>query len=111
MKRNIFLVFVFLSIYSLAFSSGKISLPTVCKGSVTCNGTGLPGIVVTDGINLCQTDLKGNYALEVDQSSGFIYVSSPAGYTVPVENSVPQFYKNLNLSKLSDKIDFQLKKK
>jgi len=109
-KRNILLVFLFLCIYSLAFSSGKISSPTLCKGSVTCNGAGLQGIVVTDGINFCQTDRKGNYVLEVDQSSGFVYISSPAGYVVPVENSVPQFYKNLNTETPSGKIDFKLKK-
>lgn len=109
MKRNIFLLLIFLIGWNQVFPSGK-SLLSVCKGTVSCNGTGLQGIVVTDGIHFCQTDRKGNYEMEADPASGFIYISSPAGYLVPVENSVPQFYQNLNKENRSGKIDFQLKK-
>jgi len=70
----------------------------------------LAGVVVTDGSSFCQTDVKGNYTLKVNQASTFIYISSPAGYAVPVVNSVPQFYQALNLTNGKREINFKLKK-
>ena len=33
------------------------------RGKVTCNGTGVPGVVVTDGIDCVLTDQQGQYTL------------------------------------------------
>jgi len=110
MKRNILLFLIILFSFTIVFSTENSPRQDVCKGTISCDGIGLRGIVVTDGINFCQTDQKGNYSLEVDPSSGFIYISCPTGYAVPVENSVPQFYKSLKLRIMSGNIDFQLKK-
>jgi hypothetical protein len=93
----------------LAFSSEK-GLSSFYKGTVLCEGKGLAGVVVTDGTHFCQTDSKGNYSLEVDPLASFIYISSPAGYQVPVENSVPQFHKRIQENNRSGRINFQLKK-
>lgn len=109
MKRNILLGLILLSICGIAFSSGKGQSP-IYKGTVSYDGKGLAGVLVTDGTHFCQTDRKGNYSLEVNPSSSFIYISSPAGYTVPVENSVPQFYKRLEGNSPSTTVNFQLKK-
>lgn len=35
----------------------------IIRGKVTCNGTGIPGIVVTDGIDCTLTDQQGQYTL------------------------------------------------
>ena len=110
MKRSLFAILIILNFFGQVIASEKNATHSICRGKVTCDGVGLYGIVVTDGINLCQTDRKGNYSIDVDQSSGFIYISSPAGYAVPVENSAPKFYRSLNLSNRTGKIDFQLKK-
>lgn len=110
MKRSIFLFLIFLYSFSNVFSTENGIRQKVCRGTVTCDGKGMAGVLVTDGVNFCKTGNKGNYSLEVDPSSAFVYLSSPAGYTVGVENSVPQFYKKLDTANRSAKIDFQLKK-
>ncbi len=100
----------------ILFFFGKITFPAqkagqaVYRGTVSCEGKGLSGVVVTDGTNFCPTDSKGNYTLEVGPSASFIYISSPSGYQVSVQNSVPQYYKSLQHIKQGSKIDFQLKK-
>ena len=110
MKRNIFLFLIVLFSFSNVFSTENSLRQKVRRGTVSCDGKGIAGVLVTDGVNFCKTDGKGNYSLEVDLSSVFVFISSSSGYTVPVENSVPQFYKNLNPGNPSAKIDFHLKK-
>lgn len=110
MTRYILLFLTFIFSFSNGFSSESITGQTVCKGTVSCAGKGMADVLVTDGVNFCKTDRNGNYSLEVDTSSVFIYISSPAGYTVPLENSVPQFYKKLNQGNRFGKIDFQINK-
>lgn len=110
MKQHLLLFLIILFSFSHGFSAEKGIKQTVCKGNVSCEGKGLSGIVVTDGTHFSQTDSKGNYSLEVSPSASFIYISSPAGYNVPVENSVPQFYKSLEKTNRSGKINFHLTK-
>ena len=43
----------------LTASAAKISI----TGTVTCDGKGVAGVVVTDGVNLTKPDAKGGYAL------------------------------------------------
>ena len=50
------------------------------RGKVTCNGTGVPGVVVTDGIDCVLTDQQGQYTLPPNRDVRFIYLSTPSGY-------------------------------
>ena len=50
------------------------------RGKVTCNGTGVPGVVVTDGIDCVLTDQQGQYTLPPNRNVRFIYLSTPSGY-------------------------------
>lgn len=79
-------------------------------GRVLCDEQGIPGVVVTDGTNFTVTDNNGAYLLPYNPTTDHIYISSPAGYTVPVENSVPKFW--IRLTDISDKknINFELKR-
>lgn len=43
------------------------------RGKVTCNGTGVPGVVVTDGIDCVLTDQQGQYTLPPNRNVRFIY--------------------------------------
>ncbi|MFV0592133.1 MAG: calcineurin-like phosphoesterase C-terminal domain-containing protein [Draconibacterium sp.] len=104
MKRNILL----LSLLSLALYSSAVNF--IIKGSVSCNGKGIAGVPVTDGYSVCLTNNKGQYLLNADSKSRFVYISSPAGYMVETDNSVPRFFHALSSdSELNGKIDFQLK--
>jgi len=79
-------------------------------GKVLCDSKGVSGVVVTDGTNFTQTDANGAYSLPYNPSATHIYISSPAGYTVPVDRSVPKFW--ILLKSISDKknINFTLTK-
>lgn len=58
---------------------------------------GIPGVLVSDGNRVVQTDEEGRYRLPApspeDEAAGIaIFITKPAGYDVPVdENNIPQF--------------------
>ncbi|WP_321332413.1 calcineurin-like phosphoesterase family protein [uncultured Bacteroides sp.] len=80
-------------------------------GHVWCNHTGISGVVVTDGTNFTVTNGKGFYTLPPNPASTHVYISSPAGYTVPVENSVAMFWVKLNReANTKNNVDFRLTK-
>jgi len=87
-------------------SNGNSSITN--EGYVRVGQTGISGIVVTDGTNFTTTDDNGKYTLPYSSSATLIYISSPAGYTVPVENSVPQFWRNIKNIADRKNINFEL---
>lgn len=53
---------------------------------------GLPGISVSNGTDVVQTDAKGKWRLSITDDTG-IFVIKPANYSVPVsENMLPQYF-------------------
>ena len=42
--------------------------PANVIGSVTCDGVGVPGVLISDGIEIVETDANGNYRLLSDSS-------------------------------------------
>ena len=78
------------------------------EGSVLCEGNGVANVVVTDGINFTSTGSDGKYSLPYNASTRLVYISSPAGYTVPVEKSVPLFWKNTKKQDDQQSINFNL---
>lgn len=79
------------------------------SGRVLCSEKGLPGVVVTDGVNFAVTDKKGGYNIQCDTACRFVYVSVPSGYTVPVEKGRVLFFQVLEKNKKV--YDFTLIKK
>ena len=59
---------------------------------------GIPGVMVSDGLNVVTTNGDGRYALplpsEADEAAGIsIFITKPDGFEVPVdENNIPQFF-------------------
>lgn len=90
--------------------NGDDNLIILNEGYVRCDGQGVSGVVVTDGKNLTRTDEAGKFSLPYNTSATHVYISSPAGYTVPVEKSVPMFW--VDLKKIEDRknIAFTLNK-
>ena len=81
--------------FGSAYAQG-IATRTI-TGKVTAGKKALAGVPVTDGINFVTTDKSGCYRIVTLADSRFIYISTPSGYDVPVENgTIPQFYKTLN---------------
>lgn len=80
------------------------------RGTVFCENKGICGVVVSDGKNCVQTDKQGNYSLNIDNESRFVFISTPSGYLTEIkENTIPLFYKPIDRS--ADKnYNFHLKK-
>ena len=64
-------------------------------GKVSCNGTGLAGVLVSDGIQIVETDQEGNYEMASTKETKFVYVILPSGYEAPTDGFLPQFHKVL----------------
>ncbi|MDD4609755.1 MAG: calcineurin-like phosphoesterase family protein [Bacteroidaceae bacterium] len=87
--KNIFLLFL---LFPFCLNAQEIT------GRVTCNGDGLENVVVTDGIKCTITNKKGNYSLQTESRSTFVYLSTPSGYLAPRKNGNPIFYQRLNIA-------------
>ncbi|HEX8461251.1 MAG TPA: calcineurin-like phosphoesterase family protein [Segetibacter sp.] len=90
--------------------AGKKDLATLTiRGNVNNNGRPLTDVMVTDGINVVATDKQGNYELFSNNTAEFVYISVPAGYTIPHEKGIAKFYVPIT-QKGSFKADFNLEK-
>ena len=80
-------------------------------GKVSCEGKGLPGVVVSDGIDVVKTDANGVYQLKSKKYHGYVFVSTPSGYEPIVNGTLPKFHAPLKSSaSIVERVDFQLKK-
>lgn len=108
MKRNLLVSALFLcascTVGTTILNEGDYKV----TGSVTCEGQPLQGVIVTDGYNFAQSNRKGNFELIVTDSSKFVSVATPSGYTTAFADGVPDFY--LPASEQSESYDFQLAK-
>lgn len=82
-------------------------------GRITCNGTGVAGVPVSDGYVVTTTDANGNYALTSQKKNGYVFYTLPRGYEPELKNNFnPQFWqaltsRNVNVAEVHD---FELKK-
>lgn len=57
------------------------------------------GVSVSDGVLSTVTDENGCYYLNSARKYGYVMISSPSGYRVPVKAGIPQFYKKVSATK------------
>lgn len=68
-------------------------MPQIIEGKIkTDTGITLPGVAVSNGLDIVQTDGKGMYALPKYDGTRFVSITTPAGY------AVPRFYNDLQQS-------------
>ena len=80
-------------------------------GKVSCEGTGLAGVVVSDGVEVVKTDAKGVYQMKSKKHHGYVFVSTPSGYEPLVNGILPRFHAQLKANAATpERVDFQLKK-
>lgn len=91
----------------LPIFTGVLAQSRELSGKVSCQGKGIANVVVSDGSNCVRTNADGSYRLYSDNAA-FVFISTPAGYLTKVENSIPVFFKRLDV-KLKN-YDFELKK-
>lgn len=90
-----------------AFPFSFLKRSAAIKGKVTDGRRGIANVVVSDGYSVVLTDKKGNYAMTTDEKATLIWLSTPAGYEFPAENSIAKHYHLLGDR---SEYDFKLKR-
>ena len=85
-------------------------LPITIRGTIYDDGGNrLAGVVVSDGAHCVKTDAQGVFVLASDlEEAKFVSVSIPSGYSVPVKNGLPIFFKRLSEEKLASDNTYRL---
>lgn len=100
-------IFSILFVLLLTGYCNNLNGQCVIRGKVACDGKGVKGVVVTDGIYCVQTNDNGEYTIPSLKSSRFVYISTPAGYiTECKDKTIPQFYKIIENG--TDAYDFEI---
>ncbi len=80
-------------------------------GIVSCDGKGVPNVVVTDGVISVTTDSKGYYELKSQKENGWVSVSTPSGYEPFTTSCLPRIHRRITTgSNRAEYVSFQLKK-
>lgn len=68
--------------------------PIRVRGRVASAGKGLPGVRVSDGLDVAITDSDGAYELITTNRRPFVFMSTPAGHEIPRgETGVASFFR------------------
>lgn len=65
-------------------------------GLVSCDGKGVPGVVISDGVEVTVTDETGAYYLDSEEYNRVVFMSVPSGYEAATDGVLPVFYKILD---------------
>lgn len=78
-------------------------------GIVTCDGKGVPGVLVSDGAEFARTDENGIYQLKSEKKWKYVFMVIPSGYEVPAEGVLPRFHAALSQNvSVPERKDFEL---
>ena len=73
-------------------AQGRVFIDTNRNGTLDSSEAGLPGVRVSNGVDVTTTDEEGRYRIEVDDAT-IIFITKPRGYATPVNaHMLPQFY-------------------
>lgn len=80
-------------------------------GLVTCDGTPIEGVTVSDGVNVTKTDRSGRYYLQGPaDSTDFILMSTPGGYETESSGTIPLNFARVDKNAAGvQRFDFELK--
>lgn len=62
-------------------------------GVITCDEVGVPGVVVSDGVEVTVTDKDGIYYLQSKEYNRTVFMSVPSGYEAASNGVLPVFHK------------------
>lgn len=112
MKRILYiLLFIsFLTLVSCEKYDIEAQFTITNFGKITNSVTGQPiqGVVVSDGYSSGITDVGGTYSFIGSTNARFVFYSVPEMYEVPLKSGAPSFYKRIDHSSDSIKINFEL---
>jgi len=106
------ILFAFLSMTTIPLMMQGRSLPDLLLlGKVIdVSGKPIPGVPVTDGSTVVDTDKNGDYRIHARGDVQFVYITLPSGYEIPQENGLPRFYREVKPSGGKFRADFVLKR-
>lgn len=81
------------------------------SGHVTCDGTGVAGVPVSDGVEVVTTDANGYYSFTSAKKFGYVFYTVPRGYEPKFQDNFnPQFWQQLTSSDttVAETHDFEL---
>ena len=85
-----------LSIIALTAIATSSLIAKDIKGTVKdTEGNAVAGVLVSDGLNIVQTDAKGRFKMDADQDSRFVFVTTPSGYISSTLKGKTLFYKEI----------------
>lgn len=84
---------------------------TTVYGRVSTSEGGVPGVVVSDGVEVTTTDENGIYQMRSAKKWGYVFISVPSGYEAPSQGILPQFHQSLKSdAQTLERVDFSLVK-
>lgn len=87
-----------------------INLLTIISGYVTCDGTPIEGVTVSDGVEVVRTDKEGHYSIESENKYGYVFISIPGGYMCETDGSAPLFWQKVMGTSDAEEHSFRLVK-
>lgn len=63
------------------------------SGYVTCEGKGIEGVTVSDGVEVTRTDAEGHYSFVSKKKYGYVFISIPGGYMCEMDGALPEFWQ------------------
>lgn len=84
---------------------------TTVYGRITAGEVGVPGVVVSDGVEVTATDAEGIYQLKSAKKWGYVFMSVPSGYEASSQGVLPVLHKLLKSdARTLERVDFSLTK-
>ncbi|WP_270087594.1 outer membrane protein assembly factor BamB family protein [Sphingobacterium sp. SYP-B4668] len=80
MKRLLFFGALLLCNSAFAQHKGQVYLDGNGNKKIDSQEVGLPGVVVSDGYEVVQTDAKGQFSIPTNPDARFLFVTVPSGY-------------------------------
>ncbi|MGN0188511.1 MAG: calcineurin-like phosphoesterase C-terminal domain-containing protein, partial [Candidatus Cryptobacteroides sp.] len=78
-------------------------------GKVTCNGVGVPDVVISDGFEVVRTDADGVYQMASKKYYKYVFISVPSGYETGCIGVMPMNYTKLSYGEEEpERVDFTL---
>lgn len=83
---------------------------TVYGVITTPDGQALPGVQVSDGVEIVTTDADGVYQMASKKPYGYVFMILPSGYEAESDGVLPRIFKPTHLAaNLAERADFILK--
>ena len=83
--------------------------PATVVGRVSCEGKGISGVVISDGVEVVITDWRGRYRMNSKKANGYVFISIPSGYEVGTTGLLPDHFVRIGAHDV-DTADFELRR-